>query len=166
MYEHVGDGILLDRSDDAISVRVGIFIVLNPDEVRHRRYPTGQRGGRATGEIIGIALRIGRDDGFQVQMRMRINDARQQQHAGGIDLARAWRGHKPRTNLHDFLAADSDVGQHAPVFVDDKTVMNDQLPRLLRLRRARLHHQGHRQAGYGRQAGTDGGGRSAARPRS
>jgi hypothetical protein len=29
MYEHVGNGILLDRSDDAISVGVGIFIVLN-----------------------------------------------------------------------------------------------------------------------------------------
>ena len=166
MYEHVGNGILLDRSDDAISVGVGIFIILNPDEVRHRRYPTSQRGGRATGEIIGIALRIGRDDGFQVQMRMRIDDAGQQQHAGGIDLARAWRGHKPWTDLHDFLAADSDIGLHAAVFVDDKTVMNDQLPGLLRLRRAGLHHQGHRQADYGRQACSEGGGRSAARPRS
>ena len=36
--------------------------------------------------------------------------------------------------------------------------MNDQLPGLLRLRRAGLHHQGHRQAGYGRQAGSDGDG--------
>src|SRR5215470_731945 len=75
-------------------------------------------------------------------------------------------GHKLWTDLHDFLAADSDIGLHAAVFVDDKTVTNDQLPRLLRLRRARLHHQGHRQAGYCRRAGSGGGGRSAARPRS
>ena len=99
-------------------------------------------------------------------MRMRINDAGQQQHAGGIDLARARRGHKLWTDLHDFLAADFDIGLHAAVFVDDKTVMNDQFPGLLRLRRAGLRHQGHRQAGYSRQAGPDGGGRSAARLRS
>ncbi len=130
--------------------------------------------GQDQARVIGAAFRnagipVGKvlgDDGFQVQMRMRINDAGQQQHAGGIDLARSWRGHKLWTDLHDFLAADSGIGLHAAVFVDDKTVMNDQLPGLLRLRRAGLHHQGHRQAGYDRQAGSYGGGRSAARPRS
>src|SRR5215472_16791713 len=59
-------------------------------------------------------------------------------------ISRAWRGHQLWTDLHDLLAADSDIGLHAAVFVDDKTVMNDQLPELLRLRRAGLHHQGHR----------------------
>jgi hypothetical protein len=50
--------------------------------------------------VRSSALPFGlRDDGFQVQMRMRINDAGQQQHAEGIDLARAWRGHKLWTDL-------------------------------------------------------------------